>query len=179
MLLSQHQRDLLLRTRPGTFTLLFGLWRWFSSTSPLFALFMTVDLCLVPSEELSVLVSLESFKLWAEPKPHRATLELALANWQRANAAVCLWSHGSSSKSSSGFWWSPRLLVESLMLRFRGNSDSCCNFSVSEHNSLWSNGHLSLSCFLLERLRGARSTLLSSSCSDMDSWHCSGTDTVE
>lgn len=135
------------------------------------------DLGLVPSNEFCG-------SLPAVLKSHEETAELAVASWQRARAAVCLWSHGSSSSSVSNLCWKSSdvlraelctgLLRDSRRLRFRGISSPFA-FSVPECTSLGSEGSFSLSWFLVERLRGARSSVPSAG-SVVVSGHGSETD---
>lgn len=172
---SHQTRGCLLRVRPDDFALLFGLWQLFSGWPP-FARFTLVALplmCLFSCGEPGLLASVQP-SVGSSAMLKEVAAELALASWQRASAAVCLWSHGSSSSSVFD------LVQGARTLRFRGSS-SCISVSVYEHISLWSDGTLSLSALLVDKLRGTRSSFLSlpRPCSDLVSGHGSEIDVEE
>lgn len=167
----QQHRGLFLRARPGVFSPLFVLWRLLSACAPwllLAPVALVADL-LVGGVLVSSVRSCEA--VCALLKSFEEAAELAVASWHSARAAVCLWSHGSSSSPSLGLCGESEalgvcsgLLWETRRLRFNGSSN--------EHSG---SGRWSLA--RVERLRGAGlSSLLSSFCSDEATGHGSETD---
>lgn len=126
----------------------------------LFARFSLVVLVFCLDFELEILSFPQSSEGWsAAVKSHEEAAVLTMDSWQRASAAVCRWSNGSSSStsglscsSSKGF--RTELGPKGRRQRLRGSS-SFFNSSPSELSGLLPDW------FRFERLSGTKSSLLS------------------